>query len=416
MKDRKDFFKEDVFRKLAGDLHRRYYLNGNFGVSFGLQLFSEIDTDPLRGLLGLTENAWAKRKRVTVAELEQALKSSVFSWEVADFVTFVTKQSLVLKSEEEAQALKRFHHFLSLLDTIDPIFNKMLTGNQLLNWFQKDENHLEHFRTVAKSLQCLPTEYTRLPVFAYEQTGNPHAFDENTLAGVLLLQMLQELSKSVEITGDLAAVEEKNQLLNEFYLLRDDIMNYVAVQGLIAEKNGKVNQMWHQACLERCSWNIPLKEILRMDAICSFQGDKVIIIENSGIYSILIDLFPDIPMICSSGQFTYAVWQLLRKLESSNTQMYYVGDLDPEGLVMAQTLLNRFPNHMRMVGMHLHNYQIAAQSSTISDQRLKQLRLISEPGLVEIANKIIESRQTAMQEGFLDELIDELKFGNDKTR
>ena len=122
-----------------------------------------------------------------------------------------------------------------------------------------------------------------------------------------------------------------------------------------------------------------------------------------------IDLLPEIPMICSSGQFTYAVWRLLRKLEQSNTQMYYVGDLDPEGLVMAQSLLNRFPNNMKTVGMSLNNYHLARRSSTLTDQRLKQLRLIKEPHLIEIAKQIKVTGQTAMQEGFLSELINELR-------
>src|SRR5699024_9301797 len=158
------------------------------------------------------------------------------------------------------------------------------------------------------------------------------------------------LSKAPEAAREISAVEEKNQILNDFLLLRDDMMNDVAVQGLIAKNKGILNEMWQQACLQECSWNVPLKEILRMDTIQRFQGKKFVIVKNSCVYSILIELFPYIPMVCSSGQFTYAVWQLLNKLESSNTDMYYVGDLDPEGLVMAQTLLKRFPQHLQTLG------------------------------------------------------------------
>lgn len=403
------FFDADVFRKLANELRRRYYLNGEYGDTIGLKAFADLNTDRLRALLGLTPIAWMKKKRLSITELEHALANSAFSWDIDEFVTFVTKKPLVLKAEEEEQIAKRFERFCLKLNQIDPIFNAKLSEQQLISWFKKAENSFEHFYTVAKALSQLPTEYTRMPVFAYQQTGNPHAFDDNEQAGILLLQMLQSLSRSPEVADNLAAIEVKNQLLDQFCLLRDDINNYVAVKGLTATIDGRANRMWDQACIEQCSWNVPLKEVLRMEMIRPYQGNKVLIVENSGVYSILLDALPEIPMICSSGQFTYAVWRLLRKLEQTNTQMYYVGDLDPEGLVMAQTLLNRFPNNMQTVGMNLNNYHLTSQPSTLTEQRLKQLRLIKEPNLIEIAEQIKATGQTAMQEGFLKELINELK-------
>lgn len=409
MKARAQFFNEDVFRKLANELWRRYYLNGDCGISIGLGLFKGINTDPLRGLLGITEIAWTKKKRIMVRELEEALKNSAFSWTLIDFITFVTKKDLILKADEEKKSLARFTNFLNRLDYIHPIFTKKLSEKQLSQWFEKGENTITSFKIVAKSLENLPTEYTRIPVFAYEQTGDPHAFDDNRQTGILFLQMLHALSKTPEAARDISAVEEKNQILNEFFLLRDDIMNNVAVQGLIAKNKGMLNEMWHQACLQECSWNVPLKEILQMDTIQAFQSNKVVIVENSSVYSILIELFPHTPMVCSSGQFTYAVWQLLNKLESSNTDMYYVGDLDPEGIVMAQTLIKRFPQHLHTLGMNLKNFQIAARSAEISEQRLKKLRVITNPKLLELANEITKTRQVAMQEGFLNELIAQLK-------
>ncbi|GAA4062457.1 TIGR02679 domain-containing protein [Amphibacillus indicireducens] len=409
MENNEKFFATEVFRKLANELRRRYYLNGDYGQTIGLQTFSSLDTDRLRALLGLTPIAWTKKKRLSITDLEHALKNSAFSWSIDEFVTYMTKKPLILKAEEDAQVAKRFERFCVKLDQIDRIFTANLSEPQLISWFNKTENNFEHFQIVAKALAQLPTEYTRMPVFAYQQTGNPHAFDDNQQAGMLLLQMLQSLSQLPETDDHLAAVEVKNQLLDQFYLLRDDINNYVAVKGLTAETDGKANQMWTQACIEQCSWNVPLKEILRMETIRPYQGTKLLIVENSGVYSILLDALPEIPMICSSGQFTYAVWRLLRKLVQTDTQMYYVGDLDPEGLVMAQSLLNRFPDNMKTVGMNLNNYHLASRPSTLTEQRLKQLRLIKEPSLIEIAEQIKETGQTAMQEGFLRELINELK-------
>ena len=163
--------------------------------------------------------------------------------------------------------------------------------------------------------------------------------------------------------------------------------------------------MWQGACLEQASWKIPLKEILRMQTIYPASGNQVLVVENSGVYSILLDELPEIPMICSSGQFTYAVWKILRKLTESNTRIYYVGDMDPEGLVMAQQLLQTFPKHAQTIAMDKTNFKIAKQKTQISDTRLKKLRLIKEPHLNEVANLIQETQEIALQEGFIEELI-----------
>lgn len=409
MTTKNTFFKANVFQLLANELQHRYYLRGTFGLTIGMSKLNKTDTGPLRALLGYTPIAWSKKKAVSIIEFEQAIKNSAVGWDLAEFIFAITEKNLVLKADIEAATQRQFLEFLSCLDNIDPIFTKNLSSQQLYTWFNKKELAFDIFHIVAKTLKELPTTYTRMPVFAYQQTGNPHTFDDNRSAGILLTQMLTAITKVPAETQMLTETERKNQLLDTFCLLRDDIKNNVAARGLVGKKQQQRNEMWHQACLENCSWNIPLKEILLMDEIYPFNGEKVLIVENSGIYSILVEDLPKIPIVCSSGQFTYSVWKLLRKLASNDTQMYYVGDMDPEGLVMAQQLLQKFPQNFRTISMNLANYQIASNLVQINEQRMKQLRLVKDPQLKEIADQIRKTNKVAMQEGFLVELIEEVK-------
>lgn len=399
------FFKAPVFEFVAKELYRRYYVKGEFGTAIGLKTLREVDTEPLARLLGYTIIAWDKKKRIQLSELEAALQESAVHWTLAEFVEFITKEKLVMKATIEQAEQQRFQQFLREVQGISPLFCQYLTTKQLQNW-HKQEDVLRTFTIVEKALQKLPTTYTRLPVFAYQQTGNPHVFDDNQPAGILLLQMLTALSTTEQVEQQLASIERKNLILDEFYLLKDDINNDVAVRGLLAaNETAIVNQMWEAACQQGCSWNIPLKEVLRMATIYPDTGAKVLIVENSGVYSVLLDALPKIPMVCSSGQFTYAVWKLLRKLTASNTQLFYVGDMDPEGLVMAQQLVQVFPEHCQTIAMNHANYQTAAKESLVSETRLKQLRLMKDPQLKRIANQIRETKQIALQEGFIEELI-----------
>lgn len=397
------FFKAPVFLLIGKELARRYYLKGEFGSAIGVKSLGDVDTDPLRSFLGYTNLDWSKRRRVQVSEFATALQESAVQWSLEEFVCFTTQKELVLKADILKYKQKLYEDFLAKVIQIDPIFIQQLTEKQLKYW-QKQEDIVSVFQIVSRALQNLPTSYTRLPVFAYQQTGNPHAFDENHPAGILLLQMLTAKSSEANQEELLSNIERKNSVLDEFYLLKDDINNDVAARGLLA-KNETISGMWQGACKEACSWKIPLKEILRMQIIYPEKGDKVLVVENSGVYSILLDELPEVPMICSSGQFTYAVWKILRKLTESGAQIYYVGDMDPEGLVMAQQVLQTFPNHGHTIAMNLTSFALASHASVLSETRLKQLRLIKDPKLKEIANQIRETHQVALQEGFIEALI-----------
>lgn len=409
----KVFLKQAVFQKLGKELARRYYLKGSFGVSVGRQLFQKTDDEPLRRFLGITEWEWLSRKNVSVVLFEQALKSSTLQWSLMDFVVFVTKKPLRLKSEVEEQENIRYANFIIQLNQIDPLFSKLLTVKQLTKWLEDSGETFKIFEVVSKALQQLPKEMTHLPFFAYQQTGDAHFFDENEMGGRLFLQMLTVLSQETTNEQKLTLIEEKNSILNEFKLLKDDIHNFVSIRGLVAEQNKMMSQMWLQAWHEGIAWNVPLKEILRMESIYPGQGNKVLIIENSAVYSVLVELVPEIAIICSSGQFTYAVWQLLRKLSENNVTLYYSGDLDPEGLLMAQKLIEVFPEHAQTIGMSLESYQMGQKLSPLLPQQLKQLQKINHEKLKPIAEQMKISHKKAYQEGYIELILSEI---NEKMR
>ncbi|MFI3621166.1 TIGR02679 domain-containing protein [Vagococcus fluvialis] len=404
------FFEQAIFKEMAKTLHRRYYLKGDFGKSMGLTNFSDSEKEPLRQLLGVTPVQWTTQKTISLALFEIALSESSAHWDLTEFVSYLFGP-LKLKSEEMAIEKERFTFFLKEINDINPLFQEKLSQSQLQTWFHRKDGNLIYFEQVNKALKQLPNDYLKLPVFSYNVTGNSHTFDANSPAGDLLLQVLSTLAESnQELYEQLSEVEIKNNVLKEFYLLRDDINNYVTIRGLVGFKGTKRSEMWYQACLEDCSWNVPLREVLRMDKIESLYDYPIIIVENSGIYSILLDRCPDIAMICSSGQFSLSVWLLLRKLKESNQTFLYVGDLDPDGLLIAQKLLNMFPNNSKTIGMTISNFKVAqSRVKTFDESQLKKLNTITEPVLLEVANEIKMTGNIGLQEGFLYELIKEIQ-------
>lgn len=414
--DPRKFFREPIFEKLAAELWRRWWLKGTFGTSVGLTQFVGLDTQPLRRLLGETVLAWEQKKRFSINEFAEALQSSALNWQVVDFVTYLTKKPLMLKGEQLAKEEIIYQEFCRDIKGIDPLFVKLLTPRMIKEWQQKELLDLTIFRQVALALEALKdqAEFLRLPVFAYQVTGNPHAFDNDDKhpAGQLLMQMLKELShRTPEELSGLEKAEKDHGLLAEFQLLKDDVKNYAAIYGLTADlTEGHENQMWRQACQEQVSWNVPLKEILRQTSIRPVSGEKVLVVENSGVYSILVELLPEVPIVCSSGQFTFAIWQLLRKLTAAGTQLYYSGDLDPEGLGMAQKLKTTFGHQLAFIGINRSLFLLGKTEQPLSEVRLKKLRLLNDPRLVQLGETIRETKAIAYQEGFLRELIQEVQW------
>lgn len=398
-----DFFDPPIFKQIAVILWKRYYLKSDFGRTIGKKQVDAYDQEPLYRMLGMTKIEWDKKKSLNLRDFEATLRNSIFDMSLIDFVVLL-KGPLLEKTIVLAQEQAEYQIFIERIDEISSEFSQLLDEHQMKEWFKLKD--FTAFDFVKRGLAQLPTVYTRLPVFAYQITKNPHAFDDNQPAGRLLLQMLAK--KSAVQWADHTIIEGKNQLLNQFYLLKDDIMNAVSIRGLTASTNNEQKQMWQAACQENCSWNVPLKEILKVDQIHPFQGEHVLIVENSGVYSILLEQLPHVAMVCSSGQFTYAVITLLRKLAASHSQLMYVGDIDPEGLVMAQKMLDLFPNQCQIVGMNQTNYHRYGVEQAGVIHRLKQLRLIKNEHLQQLANHMQTTQRVASQEGFIDEVIAEV--------
>ncbi|NMA69410.1 MAG: DUF2399 domain-containing protein, partial [Desulfitobacterium sp.] len=280
---------------------------------------------------------------------------------------------------------------------------------------------------ILKALCRLPRpRVERLSVFARQITKDPHGFDQNNETGRLLIHALrylrdyytkigqesltthetQETEKSQDTQGSqisqgsqasqgpqsiLTGAEELSELYYSFGLLRDDLWNFVTCTGLIAYSGsegvdthfsrgedeseyksepvsrGEAIPYLASAYTERVTLNLPLREIVKLGKVIPGDPklDRVYVVENSGVFSALIDHFedycekahketlemiqveaserpPNPPLICTHGQFKLASLLLLDKLAASGIKIFYSGDFDPEGILMLDRLKQRY--------------------------------------------------------------------------
>lgn len=404
------FNKHEIMMKLARGFWEKYKRLDRFSGSVKLGSISEHEAQQLSLFL-------RKKIRsnddviVSFAQLEKSWLDSKFEKiPLCDFLLclhdgdllsnkHIKQQKADLQKEIFDKLLKRYKSLEAqtwlhkLLDNSIRLPRKDMYINEIL------------LDTVAKALDSLPKEYTKLPIFSNKVTGNPHSLDQNREVGSLFIKTLSHLSNKTINT-----VEERDQLLSDYKLFRDDLLNFVTVFGITAYSEGKEQIYWRMAAENYSVLNIPLREILRYDKMLpvNLTTDKfpVYIVENSGVYSSILDVLLNkkiqVPFLCLHGQLKAASWLILEILHKSGAIFYYSGDYDPEGLLIAQQIKQRYKDTV-FWKYDVKYYQ--NNSSEILEKSLKKLDKLKYPSLIEIADKMKVYKSACYQEGLLDELI-----------
>lgn len=409
-------------------MQQKYASFGELTGTIPKTKLTKVDSKPLLNFLGLMEWKFDKRKSISIKDFIAAYQDSRF--EAVPFhevLEGVLGESLISKKELKEQEDMHYQVFLASIYSIDSKFNKYFTKERksaFFSWFLEDEAEcLASFQIISQALKRLPKSYTKLPVFAHQITGNPHAFDSHTRVGQLLQYVLWQVFETEKDSKDeevflveelekaeslFSFIEKENEMYAQFYLIKDDIMNFVAINGLRAFNNEKNLPLWDAACDTQQTWNVPVRQLLDVEQIKPAGYKKVFLIENSGVFSILLDRFPTLPMICTNGQFRYAVWLLLERL-GGMTEIYYSGDFDPEGLLIADRLMTRYSDQVKLLKMDVDSYQQSIPIKPISEQRLKQLRKVKNRELKPLAEAILQQGVAGYQEGILDDLMEKIE-------
>ena len=88
--------------------------------------------------------------------------------------------------------------------------------------------------------------------------------------------------------------------------------------------------------------NLNIDNISKLNNITG-RNNNIFIFENPSILNYLKDKDLDISIIITSGIPNLAFYKLLENV-NSNTTLYYNGDYDPEGLLIADKLNNKYSN------------------------------------------------------------------------
>jgi uncharacterized protein (TIGR02679 family) len=413
---------EPGFVKLFTLFKNKYRSLGRIGGTVDIRSLTEAEIEAIAGFLGQSANTIREKGKLSLLGFEQELSQTVFSrYSLVQLIEEVLQESIFTKQEEQDLEKAKDQEFFQKLRLDFPAGSWWWDWMELkppeTRWIwslykQNREDFFEKVTTVLKAFQELPSnedKYERLPLFAQRTTGNPHFFDHNNVTGKLLVNCMhidQQLKGHRESRMP-NTTEELNELLSLYGLMRDDLWSFVSCRGFLAEGETGVHPVWKGAVETDTVLNMPIKELLKLKKVWPANGNKVWIVENSSVCSTIVDEVQGAPIICTHGQFRAASWILLDFLVEAGCHFYYSGDLDPEGITMAQRLKDRYPNQVKFWRMDLDSYIKTLSDEDISS-RLSKMQKITSAELEEVTGALYVRKRAGYQEGVVKQLIEDI--------
>ena len=416
------FKKKPVYEKLFNEFKKKYESHGKIGGIAVLTGLSTGDKEDISSFL-MKDFTSEEEVRVSAKLFEKALLKSRFSGlTTLDIITrYFGIKLRTNKEKSEEDVGKRAEYLAELTGYTDKAYIKeWLTGVfctgadgavVIARSYNADKNELKIIlQKLIKAIPMLPyfqggKKKELLAVFAAQAAGNPHFFDDNTLAGNLLTAFLRDYFR-FGYEDDLSEAENRSTVLFKAGLIKDTLSNDVIAYGIRGRcVDGSLHQGMEGFLHQKEPVKLSLLTLANLEETFTNSIDRrVYIVENPAVFSILTSRFPEKAFICSYGQIRRAVFMLL-DLFDKNTVFSYAGDFDPEGLLIAERLKKRYGDRLTFWKYEPEMYIKYISEEKLTMQRIKKLDGVTDAALLKIAELMREEGRAAYQESMLEEYV-----------
>lgn len=413
------FHQSPVWKKVLKGFRDKYSSYGRFGGKVVLKNLKVQDIEELEGFFG---KSFHGQKSVTVSaeKFRQALKASCYKDIPPECLleNFFGEPLLGKQEQKLLRIREKEKIWQKFLEDYEGTVIK--SAAELLRNIVKDSDSQElaewdrALRLGAEMYNHLPyrqSDKLYLAVFAAMLTGNPHAFDNGTAAGNFLYQIIQMDLEIREIKIEsseifLAYKRQKSYLMAGIML--DDISNYAMLYQVQAvKKDGNLHKGMEGFASEQHIVQVPLAVIAEWESLHCPQ-DEIYIVENPSVFAVLCGKEKTRnarrAYMCMNGQPRLAGLMVLDLFEKSGIRVYYAGDLDPEGILIAQKLSQYYKGEFHYWHMETVDYEKCRSAEVISPKRMKILERITEERLKPVVEKIEEYGIAGYQEMLVEEM------------
>ena len=143
---------------------------------------------------------------------------------------------------------------------------------------------------------------------------------------------------------------------------------------------------------------VPLNVIAGWERISCPDG-AVYIVENPSVYALLCGKWKGKrACMCMNGQPRLSAVLLLDLFAKAGVKVFYAGDFDPEGLLIAQKIKQYYKGEFAYWHMSEQIYEKSRSDEQISEKRLKILDKITDEALQKTVQAIKKSKMAGYQE------------------
>lgn len=357
-----------------------------------------------------------------------------------DFLEYYFYETIISKKEKEKSEEDKLNNliaslkkevdddlgsFLELIKSNHPFtFNikKLLREDEILS--------LEVIMSINKVIKTMKDSFDeknvakiRLALLSADVTGDPHYFDIGGKPGNILLNYLA-WNKNVDKVPTYS--EGKYKLLYDFGIIPDSLSSNTICYGVILREKNYTRSYSIDHQKNREPFVLTLSNLAKVTEALP-QSHRVYVIENQMVFSELIDRInkkrrngnksknnysPTI--ICTSGQLKLASWILLDLIaKNPNVKILYSGDIDPEGLLIADKVLERYEIAEPWL-MDKSSYEKGISNLKVNDRRMKCLANVKSLKLKEAIDGLMGKGLASYQEKLVGNMFEYIRLHNTK--
>ena len=234
-------------------------------------------------------------------------------------------------------------------------------------------------------------DFINLSIFSSRITKDPHYFDiESNHTHHLIWFICYYYEMDFNNTRSY-----KIEILNGVGVYTDNVSNFIITYNLCGSKYlDDLSKRKEVAILS-------LNNINNLNKVYA-KNNKIIILENPSLLEVAMSKKYSSAFIITSGNPNIACYRLLDKLKES--KLYYNGDFDPEGLLIANKLIDRYSN-LELFGYSSELFVKAISNKKISLSRMKKLNNVTNVKLRAIKECIIHTNSVGYQEKIIEDLL-----------
>ncbi len=375
------FFKNKGFVRFFEKMEVKYKRTGKISGFICLESLKDYEAKDLEEIGLYFHREIGENVKISVKQLNSYFeKTNLDINSCEELLLWFNKGNIITNKEKTDKKLENEKIFIDdILANLSEGKEKEFIGMLL---YEKEYRHLFKKRYnmdklllkkdllyLYEALKKLPKE-TSVTLFSSEITKDPHYFDEKNQFFQLLFEGIKY---KFQIQGDILDIHSRYEILSETGLYKEDILNNISFYGFLGKDETGNDMKILRVYYEEKDYVIySIAQINRCKNLFS-ESNNIFILENPSTYHQCIEEFPNEAFICTAGNLNFSAYRFLDRLKlEENQRVYYLGDIDPEGMIIAEKLKNRY-SYIEIVGMNQEIYEKNISDRELSEKSLKKL-------------------------------------------